>query len=35
MRTRDVAEMLRVMKSDDLTEFYYYKDNSTQKYRLL
>lgn len=32
---RDVAEMLRVMESDDLSEFYYYKDNGTRKYRLL
>ena len=32
---RDVEQMLRVMESDSLSEFFYYKDNGTRKYRLL
>lgn len=31
----DMADMLRVFEEDELSEFYYYKENGSWKYRLL
>lgn len=31
----DFGEMIRIFEAEDLSEFYYYKDNDTWKYKIL